>query len=365
MESMVDNRSSYSFKDHYFLFISLVYGLIIFTYFDCWKMEIYNLLKEILIDWKLDKITDFSFENLLPFYLSSFFMFYVLESWWASQIDSRYITRFQNFLLGIGHPILLLFMVFFTCNNDFRYSVNLLKNIVSFNLMIAISLSYVLIVRGNFHGLRNFFSSSNKYRLIGIGAAILTCLLWILWLKCTSTIIQIILAYFNGLLFIAGIIHFIKYKRNPESFLSTVTQDEFLERIIPLAKLTQRNSQSFAVVLIDGKKTSKYKIQNDIVSKFRKEVVSIISHTGIFQLFIPCIQDSNAVKSKLVKIKKEHNNLNIDWEFRQLHNECYTDSERPDKKNEVEDSVKAVYKKLYDRMSEKIHHIPVKSEAIN
>ena len=278
-------------------------------------------------------------------------MSYVIESWWASQIDSKHIVRFFKFFIGIMHPIILFLFFSILCDENFKSGTDLVKKAVCFNFILLFSWLYVLFLRTKFHGRKKFLNNSaNFFRFGGIGLAILSLMYWYLWSDMFFKNHYEIVLFFNGGVFLVGIYFFIKRERNYDELVDNINADQFIEDIISKAKMTERNSQYCGIVLIELRNTSANLVKRKIIDQFRKDVEASISQDNFVQMFIPCIDDTKAVEAKLTTFKNENSKIKIVQSFRNLSFISYTSKERKNKKNELEKTLRFMYDDLCKKL---------------
>nr|WP_319490260.1 hypothetical protein [uncultured Desulfobacter sp.] len=351
MTSIIDYRSTYSFKDHYFLFISIFYSVTLAIFFDCWKKEFLFCFEQFFEGNFSYFVSVWSHPKFIPFFLSLCFMSYIIESWWASQIDSKHIVRFLKFFAGIVHPIILFLFLSTLCGEHFKNDIGLVNKAVYFNGMFLVSICYVLCLRAFFHGIKILLTCETLFRLIGI---LVTAFFLFFWLKLSDVFLKNhheFIIYLNGALLFVGIVFFILKERGRNEFADNINADQFIDDIIPKAKMTERNSQDCGIVLIGLENTSMNLIKRKIIDEFRKDVEISISQNEFVQMFIPCVDKREKVKEKLERLKEKHPRINMVYDFRELHFTEYKNiKERQAKKNSLEETLRIIYNSLCEEL---------------
>lgn len=354
MNSIIDYRSTYSFKDHYFLFISIVYGVILAIFFDCWKKEFIFCFEQFFEGNFSYFVSFWHRPKFISFFLSLCFMSYVIESWWASQVDSKHIIRFLKFFAGIVHPIILFLFLSTLCGEHFKNDITLVNKAIYFNGMFFVSILYVLCLRVLFHGIKIIIRCETFLRFVGI---LLTVVFLFYWFKFSDILFKNNherILYLNGALLFVGMVFFIYKERGRNEFADNINADQFIDDIIPKAKMTERNSQDCGVVLIGLENTNENLIRRKIIDEFRKDVEVSISQNGFIQMFIPCIDKKEKVEDKLKKLKEKNPQINMVYKFRELHFIEYTNAkERQAKKDSLEETLKIIYNALCEELRER------------
>jgi len=253
---MKNNKNlTYNFTDHYFLFLSLIFVIVIQDIFQSW-VYIYKMMY--FSQYIVSENSKSSYINISHTHMAWLLLLMVItiQSWWGSY-RARNIVNNCNFLqvlVFIMQPFLLYassIILFPEKTVSFDYYKYFYENYYLVNFIAIVNIAYLLFINKFFLG-TIYYSMENRYRYFSLATLSTFLILKLTLDKIFKFNIKALIKIELLIIFILFIAYFMfikNYRMKIHDFL-TLEPEEFIARITPCTCHAERLGSSITFIII-------------------------------------------------------------------------------------------------------------------